>query len=324
MSGPSRRGDTAAAPAVAGAGRRGPAALGPLDWGAIANLRLQARVVAEGLYAGGHRSLRRGSGVEFGGHRAYVPGDDLRFLDRRSLLKHDRLVVREFETDTERALWLCLDATASMGFRGARAPAAKLAFAALVAAALARVAVAGTDPVGLVWLGGARPRDLPAGAGGPAFERIVDSLSAAGAAGDLEADRDALRRTLVVLGRRARRGSVVVLLSDLLDLPEGAERLVGALGTGGRVLVAVQVLDPSERDLDFVGKVRLRALEGPRSVETDVDAVRREYQARLEAHTEAWSRALSREGGRLVRAVTTDRAVIVVRQVLQVVAEARR
>ena len=62
----------------------------------------------------------RAPGVEFGGQRPYVPGDDLRFFDRRALLRHDKLMVREFETETDRALWLCLDATASMSFRGER------------------------------------------------------------------------------------------------------------------------------------------------------------------------------------------------------------
>ena len=49
----------------------------PIEWGALAPLRLRARAVAEGVYAGPHRSIRKGSGVEFGGQRAYVPGDPL-------------------------------------------------------------------------------------------------------------------------------------------------------------------------------------------------------------------------------------------------------
>src|SRR5215472_2955382 len=89
-----------------------------LDWGSLAPLRLRSRLVAEGVYAGAHRSARRGAGVEFGGHRAYLPGDDLRWLDRRSLLLHDRLLVRQFEMETDRALRLVVDATASMGYRG--------------------------------------------------------------------------------------------------------------------------------------------------------------------------------------------------------------
>src|SRR5918911_423069 len=124
---------------------RGAAPLASIDWGNITPLRLRARVVAEGVYAGAHRSLRRGPGVEFGGHRPYVPGDDLRWLDRRALLRHDKLIVREFETETDRGLRLVLDASASMGFRSREAPAAKLAYAALLAAALARVALASGD-----------------------------------------------------------------------------------------------------------------------------------------------------------------------------------
>ena len=59
-----------------------------LDWGALAPLRLRARGAAEGLWAGPHRSLRRGAGVEFAGYRAYTAGDDLRFLDRHAFMRH--------------------------------------------------------------------------------------------------------------------------------------------------------------------------------------------------------------------------------------------
>ncbi|MEM9695230.1 MAG: DUF58 domain-containing protein, partial [Myxococcota bacterium] len=114
----------------------------PIDWGAISPLRLRANLVAEGLYSGMHRSQRRGAGIEFGGQRPYAAGDDLRFLDLRALLRHDRLMIREFETETERSLMVVLDASASMAFRGESAPGAKYAFSALLAAALTRIAVA--------------------------------------------------------------------------------------------------------------------------------------------------------------------------------------
>src|SRR5580693_9098097 len=150
-----------------------------IDWRSLAPLRLRARLVAEGVYAGAHRSARRGAGVEFGGHRAYTPGDDLRWLDRRSLLLHDRLLVREFETETDRALRLVVDATASMGYRGTKAAGAKLAFAALVAAALARIAIASGDPVGLTFLGGGKAvHGVPVSGGREAFERIIGTLEA--------------------------------------------------------------------------------------------------------------------------------------------------
>ena len=129
-----------------------------IDWGELAPLRLRARQIAQGVYAGVHRSALRGSGVEFGGFREYVAGDDLRWLDRRSLLRHDRLIVRQFETETDRTLSLLVDASASMGYRGSGAPASKIAFASLLAAALSRVALAGGEPVGLSFVAEGRRR----------------------------------------------------------------------------------------------------------------------------------------------------------------------
>jgi uncharacterized protein (DUF58 family) len=296
----------------------------PIDWGELVPLRLRARLVAEGVYAGMHRSVRKGAGVEFGGHRPYVPGDDLRFIDRRSLLRHDRLMLREFETETDRALWLCVDATASMAFRGEGAPGAKLAYAALLAAALARVALASGDPVGLAWIGGRGVRTLSASAGREAFERVVGALESAEAAGDLSADADAVDKALSPIARRARRGAVLVLFSDLVDLPSSALGSFAALGTSRRTLVAVRVLDPTEASLGFKGTVRLRAHEGGAVVEADADAVRAEYLARLDGATRAWSRELEGRGGRLVLATTTDDAAAVVREIVRAVAEAHR
>src|SRR5262245_30321667 len=132
-----------------------------LDWGELVPLRLHARNVADGAYAGSHRSPRRGSGIEFGGHRNYVPGHDLRWLDRHALMRHGRLMIREFETETERALFLIVDASLSMGFRSPKAPGAKLAYAAVLAAAMTRIAIAGGDPVALDWIGGSDRRALP-------------------------------------------------------------------------------------------------------------------------------------------------------------------
>jgi uncharacterized protein (DUF58 family) len=289
-----------------------------LDWGSLAPLRLRSRLVAEGVYAGGHRSARRGAGVEFGGHRPYTPGDDLRWLDRRSLLRHDRLLVRQFETETDRALRLLVDATASMGYRGRGAPGAKLAFAALVAAALARIAIASGDPVGLTFIGGdASARSLPVSGGREAFERILGSLEAAQPGGDATVDDTLLDRALGGLARSARRGSIIVVLSDLLDLPDGAAERVSAVASRGRVVSVVQTLDPDEARLPFEGTVRLRALEGNAVVETDVEATRARYLDAMAHLQSAWETSLLARGGRLVRAETSEDPVKVVRSVVE-------
>lgn len=284
-----------------------------VDWGSFSPLKLRARAVAEGVYAGMHRSIKKGAGVEFGGQRPYVPGDDLRFFDRRALLRHDKMMIREFETETDRSVWLVVDATASMSYRGS-GPGAKYAYAALLAASLARVALASGDPVGMVIFGGADPRVLPPSSGREAFERIIWGLSTVSAMGDLASDDRAFERAIQPVAEKSRRGSMIVLFSDLFDLPERAKSAFTALGVRGRIVEAVQVLDPDEKTLPFTEHARFRALEGGAVVDADPELVRSEYMARLEAVTSKWSRDLVGRGGGLVESVTTDSAVHVVRR----------
>jgi uncharacterized protein (DUF58 family) len=300
-----------------GRGTGGGFAKAAIDWGRLAPLRLRAREVADGVYAGTHRSARRGSGIELGGFREYVPGDDLRWLDRRSLLRHDRLVIRQFETETDRALCAVVDASASMAFRGPAAPGAKVAFAALVAASLAHIAVANGDPASLGFVGGDGAAPVRRGAGREQFERIVASLESLAPGGDATVDDAMLERALQTLARSAKRGSIVVFLSDLLDLPADAADRVASLASAGRVVLVVQVLDPAEVDLPYSGTVRLRASEGGAVVETDADTARPRYVKALADLTEGWREAVVRRGGRFLRTTSADDAVDVVRAIAE-------
>jgi len=290
-----------------------------LDWGKLAPLRLRAKSVADGVYAGGHRSRRRGAGIEFGGHRSYVPGDDLRFIDRHALLRHGELLVRQFETETDRTLCLLVDASASMSFKSEGAPGAKYAYAALIAAALTKIAVGAGDRVSLDWFGGERTVELATGGGREAFERVVGALETAQPSADLRSDLPALERAVARVERRAHRGSMVVVLSDLLDLPDGAQPSLGSLGTRGKTLVVARVLDPEEVTFPFTGPLHLRAMEGEVKVETDAAAARPEYLAALEAQAASWSSLLLSRGGSLVRMNSAEDPIKAVRAVLDAV-----
>jgi uncharacterized protein (DUF58 family) len=290
--------------------------VGTLDWGRLGPLRLRARAVAEGVYAGAHRSRRRGSGVEFGGHRSYVPGDDLRFLDRRATMRHGKLIVRQFETETDRGLRLVVDASQSMAYRGTRAPGAKLAYAALVGAALCRVALSSSDTVSLDFIGGEGGRALPAMGGLEAFDRLTEVLAALEPAGDAASSFGLLDAALDRVARRSRRGTAIVVLSDFIDLPDGSEDRLVALSTGGRIIVGVRVLDPDEVSFPFAGPVLFRASEGPLSIETDGASAREGYLAALAAKMKSYRDRLLEHGGRFVEVTTADDPVLVVQRVL--------
>lgn len=287
-----------------------------LDWGAFAPLRLKARSVADGVYAGSHKSPRKGAGIEFGGHRAYVPGDDLRYIDRHALMRHGELLIREFETETDRDLWLFVDATQSMSYTGPGGPGPKYGFAALLAAALAYVAVRTGDRVALDFIGGKNARPLPPRAGRDAFERIVTALEDAEPAQDLSAQRNVVEQALGQAQRSARRGAVQVVLTDLLDLPEGTLEALSALTTRGRSLQVIQVLAPAERDFPFEGAVLLKSLEGSSTVETDAALSREQYLAALAEARRRAEHQLVPRGGRLLTCATSDSADVLVRRIL--------
>jgi uncharacterized protein (DUF58 family) len=130
-------------------------------------------------------------------------------------MRHGKLLVREFETETDRAVRLLIDASQSMAYRSARAPGAKLAFGALVAAALARIALAAGDPVALDWIGGEERRPLPAMGGREAFERVIGALETVRPGGDLSLDLAAVERSMAPIARRAARSGGADL--DLID-----------------------------------------------------------------------------------------------------------
>ena len=181
-----------------------------IDWGELAPLRLRARQVAEGVYAGVHRSACAGPGVEFGGYREYVPGDDLRWLDRRSLLRHDRLVVRQFETETDRALSPARRRVGVDGVpRAGERPAAKIAFAALLAAALgARRARQRRPGEPDVPRRAARTRARrPRSGGREQFERIVGGARGGRAGGRRAASTAPMLERAVAGAARGRRGA---------------------------------------------------------------------------------------------------------------------
>jgi uncharacterized protein (DUF58 family) len=288
-----------------------------IDWAALGRLRLQARRIAEGAWVGLHPSHRRGSGLEFAGHRSYVPGDDLRWLDQRALLRHERLLIKQFETETDRTVRLVIDATASMAYKSEASPLRKLDMAGLLAAALTRIAVRSGDRAGLDFFGGVDAAPLPVSGGMPAFERTLIELTRVRAGGHVGTTREELERALAPVTQRSPRGTLIIVLSDLLELGAAAPEVFAALGTSGRQAILVQILDPLEASFQLEGPVRLKAAEGALEVETNASLARAGYLEALAALQASYREAVRSHGGDLVTCRTDEDAVGVVRSILR-------
>jgi uncharacterized protein (DUF58 family) len=293
-----------------------------IDWGTLGPLAVKTRLLAEGVFSGRHRSTKRGGGIEFDGFREYAAGDDVRRLDKRALLQRDKLLVRQFETETERSVRIVVDATASMQYCGKRAHGAKYAYAALLAGALARVAVQGGDPIALDYVGGhthTLSRVRTAG-GFEAYRRAVASLESTLPSGDLPSTPALLYSVFDELSRMARRGAVLVVFTDALDLPkDGARRIADLAGTARTVLL-VQVLDPDEHDFPFEGAFRFTAHEGAVEVESDQEA-REGYLAKLAAYQTELRSVLVSRGARFLSIRTDEDPTNVLRRIVETLAQ---
>ena len=179
------------------------------------NLDLVIRHVLAGLGHGIHAGRERGAGVEFSEYRAYAPGDEWRRVDWKLLARADRYFVREAERDSHVAVWLVLDASASM-----REPSRmvegvdKLAYARTLLGCVAAIAQRQGDAFGLVVLGEGRVQFTPASRGPRQLQRVLAQLQRAEPRGELP-DADTLRASL----HFARAPSAIFAASDLLDWP---------------------------------------------------------------------------------------------------------
>jgi len=123
--------------------------LDPVVLARLAGLRLRVRATAEGVLSGLHRSPHHGQSVEFSEHKEYAPGDELRHVDWKAFGKFDKYYVKRFEQETNLRAWLVVDASGSMGYRGAEDRLTKLGYACTLAGTLAHLLVRQQDAAGL-------------------------------------------------------------------------------------------------------------------------------------------------------------------------------
>lgn len=268
-------------------------------------LSLLARHLAEGSGSGLHRANRRGSGIEFAGHREYSPGDDLRHLDRHALLRHGRHLIREFHTETERALHVVVDATASMEYAGTPTSPSKKRIALLLGAALLVTSRRLGDPMGLSLVTDRSDFTPPRGTN-EHLERLLDSIDRIDAETS-PTHGSALEKALSEVGSRVPRGTSVVVFTDALDDDARLASDIAALKTDRRGLTVAQILDPTEIDFPFDGPLRLSSPESSLVLDTDAARARQGYLDALERVTNRLRDRVTERGGRFLRISTAAR-----------------
>jgi len=236
-------------------------------------IEIASRRLVDELLAGQYHSVFKGRGLIFSDVRPYYPGDDVRAIDWNITARMNAPHVKQFIEERDRTVNLMIDMSAS-SFFGSRG-AAKRELAAELAAVVAFSAIKNNDRVGLYLVTDRVERFVPPKKGRRHVLRVI---------GEILAFAPASRGTnlaagLDVLGKVARRRSVVFLVSDFLSA--GSWERAMTITAQRHEVVPVVVHDPLEAALPPVGLVLLEDLESGELVEVDTSSrAAREYAER--------------------------------------------
>lgn len=243
-------------------------------------LDLVARLVVEGFITGLHRSPYHGFSAEFSEHRPYMPGDALRDLDWKALARTDRLYVKRYEEETNLKAYLMVDVSGSMNFDGGERM-TKFRYASCIAAALSFLMLRQRDAVGLVLFRDGLVSFVPPRSVSSHLNVLLRELTAATPGAETS-----MAPAFHDLAERLSRRGLVIILSDFLD--DADEVLTGLrhFRHRGHEVLALQILDPREVDLDFRRSdtrfVDLESPEGP-AISTQPWHIQEAYHERMEA-----------------------------------------
>ena len=246
--------------------------LDPAVLARLGTLKLRVRAVTEGILSGLHRSPHHGQSVEFAEHKEYAPGDDVRRIDWKAYGKFDKYYVKQFEQETNLRCYLVVDASGSMGWKGAEGGLTKLEYASSLAASLAYLLVRQADAAGLVLCGDRVVRAIPPAASAGHLVPLLDALSGAVPAGQTR-----LGAAVDWIVEHAPRRAAVVVLTDLFDQDERALKRLAQLRRRKHEVTLFHVLDPAELEFPYQEPTLFLSTEDGRSVEAHGRDVRQGY-----------------------------------------------
>ncbi|NML11139.1 DUF58 domain-containing protein [Sphingobium sp. AR-3-1] len=241
----------------------------------LRGLRLVTRRAVGSHGLGLHQSHSRGAGLEFAQYRAYEPGDELRQIDWKLYARSDKFFVREAERESPVAVWILIDASASMGQADAPRPHYRRLDAAKgITAAIAELALKQGDRFGFMALCDEGMTLLPPATGARHRDRLLLDLLTVHPARGFAAEAQ-----LGPVWERIGAHDLVILLSDCFD--DGAVALAEKLAAAGRETLVIEMLTVAERDFPFDGGYRFRDPETGEQLLGDGAALRAGFIARF-------------------------------------------
>ncbi len=264
----------------------------------VRRLEIQARHMAEDMFAGSYRSVFKGTGIEFSEVRRYYPGDAISNIDWNVTARAGYPHVKQHVDERQLTVVLVVDVSGSVQYGSLDRR--KRDVAAEVGGLLAFSAIRNHDNVGLVMFTTSVEKYLAPDSGRTQGLRVIRELlhhEAEGRGTDIA-------RALEFVGRVLTRRAIVFLLSDFHDEDFWRPMSVAAKRHD---LIAVRLVDPRERTLPDVGLVELVDAETDRHLvlDTGSEDYRRALEALLEERRRKQNQQMARCGVDVIE-VPTD------------------
>lgn len=256
--------------------------LDPKVLAGLGDLSVQAKMIADGVLSGLHRSRRHGMNVEFAEHKDYAPGDDIRYIDWRAYARRDKYSLKRYEEENNLQAFVAVDQSGSMAYvgeyTGGKEIPSKWLYARILAASLAYLLLHQRDAVGLVTLQDGISRLVAPRAQRQHFQDISETLTGVHAARGSRLSSD-----LEALAAKLTRRSLVFIFSDFFDDETALLAALRALRARKHEVVVFQVVDRFEIDFPFSEMMRFEDLEGPEELLIDAPSVRAAYHEEFQA-----------------------------------------
>ena len=223
-------------------------------------IEIQTRNIVNSLFAGEYHSVFKGQGMEFAEVREYQQGDDVRSIDWNVTARIGHPFIKVYDEERELTVLLVVDASASGAFGSALQMKGEIGVE--ISALLAFSAIKNNDRVGLLIFTDEVEVFIPPKKGRKHVLRVIRELLYF----QPRSRGTSIVQALQYLNRVMHRRSVVFHISDFLDLDyEQALQMIRRRHD----LIAVNLVDPRERNLPDVGFVTLQDAESGEQVVVD-------------------------------------------------------
>jgi uncharacterized protein (DUF58 family) len=246
-------------------------------------IELKAQHFMNDWMSGTYKSRFRGMGLQFSDHQQYTPGDDIRHIDWKVSARTREPMVKRFEEERERTVFIIIDVSTSQLFGSTQSQ--KKQVAAEVGGLLALAASKAGDKVGALLLSSGNTKLIRPAKGRNHVRRIVHEILNSGN----HPGRINLTHAVEQLARVLVHRSIVIVLSDFLGM-DGLDRLM-ELGKSND-LIGLSTTDVTEGEVPIRGWIPLMDAENASEFDADTGTYR--VQTHLKEAAEE-SRRLAKE-----------------------------